>query len=328
MKVIAEKCEALGVRTLLGVSGKKILRDDAGRISGVLAEDGNGISCRISSRAVMIATGGFPGNIDLMRQYCPDYHDGIQVGRWPYHTGDGLSMAKEIGAGISDTVFIFHLGPVLDTGYWARLSFIPYEPNLVWINKLGRRFADEAWPTHWETGNAVMCQPDRTVYIVWDEKKNREMNMGIPVFAGEFQKAVSGGAAVVSDDWKGVAEFIGADPSVVNDTMAEYNEVCGQKHDPVFSKNPKFLDPMTEAPFYAIRAITHCGETMGGIKVNERMEVLDENRVPMEGLYAVGVITEGWSSQTYCSDMFGSACSFALNSGRIAGENVAEYLLK
>jgi fumarate reductase flavoprotein subunit len=328
MKVVAEKCEALGVRILLGVSGRKILRDDDGRVSGVLAEDKNGISCRIASRAVMIATGGFPGNIELMRKYCPDYHDGIQVGRWPNHTGDGLVMAEAVGAGISDTVFIFHLGPVLDTGYWARLSFLPYQPNLVWINKLGRRFADEAWPTHWETGNAVMSQPDRTVYIVWDEKKNREMNMGIPVFAGEFEKAVSGGGAVVSDDWNGIAKFIGADPSVVNAAMAEYNQVCERKHDPVFSKNPRFLAPMAEAPFYAIRAITHCGETMGGIKVNERMEVLDEKHLPMEGLYAAGVITEGWSSQTYCSDMFGSACSFALNSGRIAGESVAEYLLK
>jgi fumarate reductase flavoprotein subunit len=328
MKVIAKKCEALGVRILLGVSGKKILQEADGRISGVLAEDKNGISCRIGSRAVMIATGGFPGNIEMMKQYCPDYHDGMQVGRWPHHTGDGLVMAREIGAGISDTVFMFHLGPVLETGYWARLSFIPYVPDLVWLNKKGRRFADEAWPTHWESGNAVLCQPDRTVFLVWDDGKNREMNMEIPVFATEFQKAVSGGSAIVSEDWQGIAEFIGADPAVVSSSMEEYNRVCGEKLDPVFAKNPKFLTPMTKAPFYAVKAITHCGETMGGIKVNERMEVLDPNTEPIAGLYAVGVITEGWSSQTYCSDMFGSACSFALNSGRIGGESVAEYLLK
>lgn len=326
MKVIAEKCEALGVKILSGVSGRKILRDD-GRISGVLAEDKNGISCRIASRAVIIATGGFPGNIDLMRKYCSDYHDGMQVGKWPNHTGDGLMMAEEIGAGISDTVFMFHLGPVLETGYWARLSFLPYEPALVWINKKGRRFADEGWPTHWESGNAVLSQPDRTVYLVWDEKRNREMNMNIPVFAVEFQKAVSGGSAIVSRDWSGIADFIGAPPAVLDATMTEYNRACDEKHDAVFAKNPKFLAPMIEAPFYAIKAITHCGETMGGIKVNERMEVLDPNAEPIERLYAVGAITEGWSSQTYCSDMFGSACSFALNSGRIAGESVAEYIL-
>jgi len=327
MKVIAEKCEALGVRLLPGVSGKQILRDTDGRISGVLAEDKNGISCRIASRAVMIATGGFPGNVDLMRQYCPDYHDGMQVGRWPFHTGDGLLMAKEVGAGISDTVFMFHLGPVLETGYWARLSFIPYEPALVWINKKGRRFADESWPTHWESGNAVLGQPDRTVYIVWDEERHREMNMGIPVFSAEFRKAVSGGSAIVSGDWQGIADFIGAQPAVLDATMAEYNRACVEKYDAVFAKKPKFLVPLTEAPFYAVKAVTHCGETMGGIKVNERMEVLDPNADPIEGLYAVGAITEGWSSQTYCSDMFGSACSFALNSGRIAGESAAEYLL-
>jgi fumarate reductase flavoprotein subunit len=57
------------------------------------------------------------------------------------------------------------------------------------------------------------------------------------------------------------------------------------------------------------------------------MAVLDADGRPITGLYAAGVITEGWSSQTYCSDMFGSACSFALNSGRIAGESAAEYLL-
>jgi fumarate reductase flavoprotein subunit len=73
-------------------------------------------------------------------------------------------------------------------------------------------------------------------------------------------------------------------------------------------------------------AIAHCGETMGGINVNEKMEVLDANGNTIQGLFAAGVITDGWMPQTYCTDMFGSACSYALNSGRIVGESAAAFL--
>ena len=68
------------------------------------------------------------------------------------------------------------------------------------------------------------------------------------------------------------------------------------------------------------------GDTMGGIKVNDRMEVLDNINNPIPGLYAAGVVASGWEAETYCSDLSGSAFGFAISSGRIAGENAADFI--
>ncbi|MDB9823440.1 FAD-dependent oxidoreductase [Deltaproteobacteria bacterium] len=327
MQVLAQKSEDLGVEVLLGTTCKKILREDDGVVTGVAAVNKEGEEIQIMARSVIIATGGFPGNENLMRKYCPDYHEGMQMGKWPYHTGDGLLMADEIGAGIADSIPIFHIGPVLESGYWSSLAFIPYQPYMVWVNKRGKRFIDESWNSHWESGNAVLGQPEKTVYIIWDEQMKQELEYKISGFPEKLRKYEIAGSLKTARDWDGIADWIGADPEVLKATMAEYNYACNCGYDEHYAKDKSFLAPLKRAPYYAIRALTHCGETMGGIKINESMEILDIKNKPIPGLFASGVIADGWQSQTYCTDLFGSACSFALNSGRIAGENAARFVL-
>jgi fumarate reductase flavoprotein subunit len=327
-KILVRKCEEFGVKILVGTTAKKILRNEGGEITGVVVRNKDNEEFRISTGSVVIATGSFPGNTDLLRKYCPEYYEGMQLGKWPFHTGDGLIMASEIGADIADSIPMFHIGPVLEGGYWSKLAFLPYQPYLIWVNKKGRRFMDESWPTHWESGNAVMNQPEKTVFIVWDKKINDDLELNVHDFADGFKKLVGEGEAKVALDWDDMAQWIGAEPITLRDSVSEYNSGCNKGYDEVFAKDRRYLSPIQKAPYYAVRAIAHCGETMGGIKINERMEVLDRsgNRIP--GLFAAGVITDGWMGQTYCTDMFGSACSYALNSGRIAGESAAEFLMK
>ncbi len=327
-KVLAGKCEELGVKILLGLTAERIMRDDDGRMKGVAVVDKSGEEFDIAANTVIIATGSFPGNVDLLKKYCPEYYDGMQLGKWPYHTGDGLIMADEIGAGIADSIPIFHIGPVLEGGYWSRLASLPYQPQMVWVNKKGKRFIDESWGTHWESGNAVMLQPEKTCYILFDEKIKQDVELNVPGFIREIKKLEAEGEAAIADDWCGIARWTGADPDVLINSMAEYNSECGNGRDEVFAKGREYLTPLQKLPFYAVRAIAHCGETMGGIKVNERMEVLDRSGTLIPGLFAAGVITDGWMPQTYCTEMFGSACSYAINSGRIAGENAAGFLMK
>jgi len=327
-KVLAGKSEEFGVRILLGMTAKKILRTEGGEINGLIVRNRDNEEFNIGAKSVIIATGSFPGNPELLRRYCPDYHDGMQLGRWPYHTGDGLIMADEIGAGIADSIPIFHIGPVLEGGYWSRLAFLPYQPYMIWVNKKGRRFIDESWNTHWESGNAVLGQPEKTVYIVWDERMKENLEVNVQGFMKEIKKLESEGEVKTADSLEDLARWIGASPGALENSIAEYNTACKNGCDDVFAKDKSYLTPILKAPYYAIRAIAHCGETMGGIKINERMEVLDKSDAPIAGLFAAGVITDGWMPQTYCTDMFGSACSYAMNSGRIAGENAAGFLVE
>ena len=124
-----------------------------------------------------------------------------------------------------------------------------------------------------------------------------------------------------------LAKQINIDPETLQNTVNEYNSFAKQGHDELFSKNPKYLFPLTEGPYYAVRAQTVFLGTMGGIKINHRTEVLDndDNRIP--GLYAGGFDAGGMYGDSYgIRYSTGLASGFAVNSGRLAGKNALKYL--
>ena len=134
------------------------------------------------------------------------------------------------------------------------------------------------------------------------------------------------GNAKISDSWEEIARWMGAEvPETLGATVGEYNRFCDEKNDGLFSKDPRYLFPLYTAPYYAVRCHQALHTTMGGIKINHHMEVLDERDNPIPGLYAAGNDTGGSQPDTYCLILAGSTLGFALNSGRIAGENAAKY---
>jgi fumarate reductase flavoprotein subunit len=125
----------------------------------------------------------------------------------------------------------------------------------------------------------------------------------------------------ISDSWEEIAGWMGADPKILEKTIDEYNDGCDRGYDPVFSKDRRYLAPLRTPPYYAIKSNSDYLDTIGGIKINERMEVLDRQGEPIPGLYAAGVVAGGWQGETYCVVLSGAASGFAVNSGRIAAEN-------
>jgi fumarate reductase flavoprotein subunit len=130
----------------------------------------------------------------------------------------------------------------------------------------------------------------------------------------------------ISDKVAGLADWIGSDSAVLQSTIDEYNTSCDQGYDPLFAKDRKYLLPLRIPPYYAIRANSDLLDTIGGIRINEHMEVLDEKDRPIPGLYAAGVVAGGWEADSYCDILSGAASSFAVNSGRIAAEHAAEFI--
>jgi fumarate reductase flavoprotein subunit len=112
---------------------------------------------------------------------------------------------------------------------------------------------------------------------------------------------------------------------VLKTTVARYNELCSRGYDEDFAKERRYLMPLNTPPYYAIKGVATILDTIGGIRINERMEVLDERNRVVPGLYAAGVVTSGWESEIYCSELSASAFGFAINSGRIAGENALRF---
>ncbi len=142
------------------------------------------------------------------------------------------------------------------------------------------------------------------------------------------QKAIAIGAAKmmspivrIAGSWDEIAAWIGAEPDELERTVEEYNSACDRGHDAFLNKDRRFLLPLRTPPFYAIRCKADYLDTIGGLKIDERMRVLDTAGRPIPGLYAAGIDTGGWMGDTYCVNLPGTTFAFAINSGRIAGEN-------
>ena len=130
---------------------------------------------------------------------------------------------------------------------------------------------------------------------------------------------------ITADSWEPIAQWMKAGPEILTATIEEYNHSCDQGCDRLFAKDSKFLLPLRTPPFYAILCRQGYHGTVGGIKIDENMQVLDKNDATISGLFAAGADTGGWEGDTYCLELSGSTLAFAIVSGRIAGQNAVQF---
>jgi fumarate reductase flavoprotein subunit len=142
----------------------------------------------------------------------------------------------------------------------------------------------------------------------------------------ELEEQADKGNVKISDSWDEIANWIGALPEVLKATIEEYNSSCNHGYDELFTKDRRYLVPLRKPPFFAMRCRSGIIGTIGGIKVDHRMEVINHKDEPILGLYAVGTDAGGWEADTYNVHLSGATFGFPLNSGRIAGENAALYV--
>jgi fumarate reductase flavoprotein subunit len=333
MKVLFRSCDDLGVQILKHCPAKKILTEESGKVTGVIAGD-NDREVRISARSVIIASGGYGANKELLRKHFPYYSDKMVYIGVP-NKGDGLQMAIEAGAATED------LGQVLLHPHFYRgsryIQGIAGGYDRIWVNKRGERFTDE------DLGSmtfALAKQPDTLAYVIFDDKMKQQHleeqskraeamgGPGLPDMDNEFRIAVETGDVKISDTLEEIAEWMNVKPEVLDSTMEEYNQCCDRGKDEIFGKDRKYLVAMRTPPYYAVRCHLHYLTTLGGIKINHHMEVINTQDEPIGGLYAGGDAASGWECDFYCIELRGHALAFAINSGRIAGENAVKYVLE
>jgi fumarate reductase flavoprotein subunit len=220
----------------------------------------------------------------------------------------------------------------------------------IWVNRKGQRFTDEGIPIMVEAANAIYRQPGKYMFCLWDSQTYKKMltdpltpfeaffigsedkaNAGAP-FAEkverDLQSLIAAGTAKVAGSLDEIARWIETAPASLRTTIAEYNSFCAKGHDDVYAKNYASLKPLTTPPYYALKCNIGLTATHGGIKINERAEALDKNDDPIPGLYAAGNETGATDGDSYNMWLSGHAFGFAVNTGRIAGEEVARYISK
>jgi fumarate reductase flavoprotein subunit len=337
VKVLLEECHDLGVVFNFETKALHLLRDESGKVSSVSAYS-NEKDIEFRARAVIIATGGYGGNHDMMTKYCPGYSNPLPAaGIETAHTGDGIQMAFEAGADNEGLGNLLLCGPCFVGGFGV--FHLAIEPTTIWVNKDGRRFIEEGLGcSPFEAPNAMLRQPEQVCFSIFDEatllqviehgyiRPDAHTVSPVEKLADAMKNNLNKGTLITSRSIAGLAEKIGTDREALQATLERYNKFCDAGHDADFAKNPEYLKALRHPPFYAAKCYpSHLG-SIGGIKINEHMEVLDKNQMPIQGLWAVGSDTGGWSSSTYNRYLAGAGASYAINSGLIGGENAADFL--
>lgn len=341
-KLMTERAEELGVQILLETRVKNILMEN-GRAMGIVAEDKSGEAVQINAKAVIVATGGFGNNPKMIKENL-----GYEVGTdlFPFMIpgidGDGVRMAWDAGAGKSEMnmEIIFGIPGVQDT----EITDMPFrQPSSLFVNLSGIRFMNEELTEHTTyTGNAVAIQPKRCAFSIIDsaavkyfQKNGLELqsmvhpNINLKNFEEAIQKLVDEGNPnlFIAASLDELAEKTGIDAAALKETVAEYNRGCEKREDFFYKKN-RYLRPLQGPKFYAGRFFPGGYGSLGGIKINYKTEVLTEAAKVIHGLYAAGTDACSIYGDSYVFTLPGNTMGFALNSGRMAGENAAAYIAK
>ena len=346
IKTLTRRSKEKGADIRLATPAKKILRE-GGRITGVIAEK-DGKPEQIEARAVIIASGGYANNKEWIKKYA-GFDLGVNVIpiRNYDKVGDGIRIAWEVGAAEEGmgVLHFFRIGPmgpgIRMLGHVECTCLQPF----LWVNQQGERFCDEAVAFN-DTfvGNAHSRLKEGYSYTIFDEATKQYMvehgidrsvsNKNLPGtrlvnFDKDLKVALEKGNPdiAVADTIEDLARQIKVKPSVLRATVDEYNRFCETGRDEVFAKEPKYLWPLKKPKFYAMKAYTVFLGTLGGIKINHRMEVVDEKERAIPGLYTVGIDAGGLYGDSYCFlPASGTTLGFAVNSGRIAGRNALRYI--
>jgi fumarate reductase flavoprotein subunit len=342
MKALTDRAKTLGVQLFLHTPVKKILKK-GDQINGVIAESDSGEEIQVKAGAVIIATGGFGDNPDMIKKYTGYELDRDLFGiRVPGVTGDGLRMAWEVGAASTEiTMELSPLrGPELMDYPEASQAF--NQPGLI-VNLAGERFMDEGiWVNPTFIGNAVARQKNRCAFTIFDEAARQyfeETDLDIPpdgvmaltntsTAAAGLKRALAGGNRdiYIADTPEELAVKAGVNPGGLKQTLIQYNQACETGRDRLFGKAARYLRPVKQPKFYAGRLTIRTIGSMGGIKINSRMEVLNKEGDVIPGLYAAGLDANSIYGDSYLYTMPGNTMGFAINSGRIAGEHAAVFV--
>ncbi|MBN1177261.1 MAG: FAD-dependent oxidoreductase [Dehalococcoidales bacterium] len=345
IKALATRARELGVTVLPATPVKQIIKS-GDRVAGVVVEEDEE-DIQVAAKAVVIASGGYANNKEWIKKYAGKDLDVnvIPLGNVD-KTGDGIRMAFEVGAA-EEGLGVLELvrGPVgAEIPMGSHLEMPAVQPDL-WVNVKGERFCNEAVGfDDAYVGNASARQPGDCTYSIFDTSIKQQliengiekaMAMDFPPGSKttgldrELEAALKNQSMEVfeADSIAELAEKIGIDPAVLKATVEEYNGYCEEGYDGLFTKDPKYLRPIKGPKFYAIRARTVFLGTMGGIKINHNMEVIDKKDNVIPGLYAAGYDAGGMYGDSYSiGNSSGLSSSFATNSGRIAGRNALKYL--
>ena len=318
--LLYKEAEKQGVTVLYGTEAKQLIKDgDA--VVGVMAEN-NGKQVRVNAKSVILATGGYGHNGDILGQYDEKYIPGTLCTNTVLATGSGITMATEAGAHLVGMEFV-QKHPTCNASTGDLLSSANNGRGLgttMMVNINGQRFCEEL-ETRLTLANAILANPDQKSYSFFDQKAADETGF-FEKYGDEIEKLIASGEAVKADTIEEACAFFGINADNFKAELEKYNTFAKNGKDEDFNRRDGLREySMTEGPFYFIRSTPAIHHTMGGVEINTKAEVLNEKGDVIPGLYAAGEVTGGIHGN---NRLGGNALDDIIVFGRIAGQSAAE----
>ena len=344
VQTLAQRIEELGGRIDYSTAGRQLVRGGAangreGRVEAVIAEHADGTFAKYAARkGVILATGDFSADRQMMERYCPqcadvidpavadapaNYDAGFTMGG--LYKGDGQKMGLWVGAAWQHNP---SCAPM-----WVSAGSATCKPYCAhWglkVNANGERFMNEDTPGAFAAFGTA-SQPGHTAFAIWDDAYADGDNnwLASNTTVGSEPLTTEQIKATWTDSYDTLEEAISALGLPLEETLAtieRYNELCDLGRDEDFYKLPAKMKPIRTAPFHTGVEAPMFLTVLGGLRTNANMQVCDEKDQPIPGLYNVGTMVGDFYGNLYTFMMegwnYGSTC---LTFGRLTGRYVME----
>ena len=288
VEMMIENAKSNGADVRYETPACQLVRDGEGAVTGVIAKGDNGYIKFNAKKGVVLATGSYDQNWDILSQVARPRD--LAVNAWINPTlteaGDGHLMGQAIGAAVDDYPHVLMNDPAGSTAGKRANGAIFAFPR---INSDGERFVNESLSFEFIT-NAIMYQKGARDYLLMsgDLEAAFDTMKGVIPWKGSDLVEQCKDVLIEADSIDELAEKIGVDKDALKATVERYNEFCAKGVDEDFGKNPTTLLPLDKAPFYALEESGSCLVTVSGLKINDKSQVLDIAGDAIEGLYALG----------------------------------------
>ncbi|KFZ38952.1 hypothetical protein HR45_00685 [Shewanella mangrovi] len=349
---LAEKFQQEGGTVMVNTTGRDLIKNEDGTLGGVIAERADGTKVTLHGKAVIIATGGFLGNQKMLDEY------GI-VGHpmgWLYNDGSGIKMSWKYGAAKKgENITEYHGTGICTPDNRESVIFSDLEPLIrmptLWVDPVGQRYAneevvydnalvanalvpfggtgwviyDQATIDHFKTHETGMHDAFAMIRPYLNKKASKQAGP-LPQLQELLEQGVKEHSVYKGKTLKDLAAAVGFDDKKFEQQVSDYNGYVKTGVDNQYFKDKKYLlYPVKKGPFYAVNVTAYNLTTIGGIKVNEKLEAIDKHNKPIPGLYAVGNVAGGLYSDSYML-VEGLTAGFATTSGRMAGIYAADWI--
>ena len=308
--LMEKACQDRGVEFILNTTADTILTDANGQAVGVSGTDKDGNTVTVNAKAVVLATGGFGANLDMVASYKPDLK-GFMTTNAPGIQGQGIAMATAIGAATVDMDQI-QIHPTVEANTAALITEGLRGDGAILVNANGERFTDEV-STRDKVSAAEIAQPGSFSWLIVDQAMADASNV--------IQVYITKGYTKQGATYEELAKEIEVDPATFAATMEKWNGCVEAKTDADFGRT-SFANPLNTAPYYAIKVSAGVHHTMGGVVINSSTEVLKEDGSVIPGLFAAGEVTGGVHG---ANRLGGTAVADFVVFGRIAGASAAAF---